>query len=219
MSFRSMIAASIAATAALAVTATVALSRAPAGMRLPTHWNAAGEPDRFASAGTALFMPVIMCAGLSALLAVIPSIEPMQRKLDQSAPLYRTAWAGLLLMMALIEVQIAAPIFGFHPPATSILAGMGVLLILIGNMLPKSRPGYFVGIRTPWTLTDPENWIATHRLGSRTMMVGGALIILLALLPLSAEVRMTGIIAAIMIAVVPPMLYSFFYYWRRTHAH
>lgn len=217
MSYRSMIAAPAAMTLPLAIVAAAALAQAPAGTVLPTHWDASGQPDGFMGARAALVFPVLLCAGLSMLMAVVPMIEPMQHRLDQSAPLYRTAWAGLLAMMALIEAQVAGPIFGWALPATLILAGTGILLILIGNILPKSRPGYFVGIRTPWTLTDPENWIATHRLGSRTMMLGGAVILIAALLPITAAARTAALFAAILFAVVPPLVYSFLF-WKRRHA-
>lgn len=214
MVFRKMIAASCVTVAALGGIAAVAISRATPGQLLPTHWNAAGQPDRFTSAPAAVLMPVLISAVVVAVFAVIPSIEPLQRKLDQSAPLYRTAWAGLLGMMLLVELSIAGPLLGFAVPRTLHLAAAGILLFIIGNMLPKSRPGYFVGIRTPWTLTDPNNWVATHRFGSRTMMAGGAMIVVAALLPLTPGVRGMTMFAAILIAVLPPIVFSFLY-WRR----
>jgi hypothetical protein len=57
--------------------------------------------------------------------------------------------------------------------------------------------------------------VATHRVGSRTMMAGGAIIVLAALLPIPAELRAKAMLAAILLAAVPPFLYSFLY-WRRT---
>lgn len=218
MTYRSMITASALTVAGLGVAAALAAAHAPAGMQLPTHWDAAGIPNRFMGAPAALFIPVILCLALSLVMAIIPVIEPMQRRLEDSAGLYKTAWAGLLAMMALIEVQVAAPVFGIAMPGTLVLAGMGVLFILIGNMLPKSRPGYFVGIRTPWTLTDPDNWIATHRLGSRTMMIGGALIVIAAFLPIAAAERRIIVLCSIAIAVVPPLIYSFLY-WKRAQTN
>lgn len=217
MSYRRMIVASGVVAAGLAVVAGVALGRLPAGTQLPTHWNAAGEGDHLADASTALFMPVVLTVGLSLLFAVLPRIEPMQHRLDRSASLLTTAWAGLLGLMAAIEATLAGPAFGLHPPATLVLAALGAMLIAVGNMLPKSRPGFFVGIRTPWTIMDEDNWIATHRLGAWTMMTGGALIVVAGVLPFAARVREMLVIAALAIAVVPPLVYSYLH-WRRTAA-
>jgi len=95
------------------------------------------------------------------------------------------------------------------------LVGMGALFVLLGNVLPKSRPGFFVGIRTPWAIMDPDNWIATHRYGGRIMMASGLALILIALVPMQGETRASFTIAVLLVLLTTPVLYSF-YYWRRT---
>ncbi|WP_375390697.1 SdpI family protein [uncultured Sphingomonas sp.] len=213
MTYRHMTWAAGAVCAGLALVALVALQRYPAGAQLPTHWNAAGEADGFADAATALFLPVLLTLGLSALFVALPRLEPLQERLERSRALLVTAWAGLLGMMAVTEAMIAGPAFGLRPPATLVLAAGGVLLIAIGNMLPKSRPGFFVGIRTPWAILDEDNWVATHRLGAWTFIAGGLLMVAAGVLPLAAPTRQALVIAAIVIAALPPMIYSFFH-WR-----
>ena len=213
MRYRNLVIASILTVVALACVATVALDQLPAGTQLPTHWGADGQPDRFASARFALFAPVGMTIVLSLMMAALPSLEPLQDKLAQSAPLYRTAWAGLLGIMALVEAMVAAPAFHLHLPATTMLVGVGFLFVALGNMLPKSRPGFFVGIRTPWTITDPDNWIATHRYGGRIMMAAGIAIVVLAALPMQGETRAALVTALVLMTVATPVIYSFFY-WR-----
>lgn len=194
--------------------AAVALQRLPAGARLPTHWNAAGEADRMADASTALFLPVFITIATSLLFAALPRLEPMQHRLERSAGLVTTAWAGLLALMTVVEAMVAGPAFGLRLPPTLMLAAVGVLLIAIGNMLPKSRPGFFVGIRTPWAILDEDNWVATHRLGAWTFIAGGGLMVAAGLLPLAAGARQAVVIAALVIATVPPLVYSW-WHWRR----
>ncbi|MES3153343.1 SdpI family protein [Sphingomonas faeni] len=215
MRYRNLIIASALTAAGLAIVAAVALGRFPPGTHLPTHWGADGLPDRFGSVRTALFMPVALTVGIALFMAALPSLEPLQDKLEQSAPLYRTAWAGFLGMTALSEAVVAAPAFGLALPPTTMLAGIGMLLVAIGNVLPKSRPGFFVGIRTPWAIVDPDNWIATHRYASRIMMAAGLAIIVLALLPMPGENRTAFFRAVLLVTVTTPVIYSFFY-WRRT---
>ncbi|WP_375394308.1 SdpI family protein [uncultured Sphingomonas sp.] len=213
MSYRGMTIASAATIAVLAGIAAIALSRLQAGVQLPTHWNAAGEADRFADADTALFLPVALTIVISLTMVALPQMEPLQDRLSGSAPLLKATWGGLLAMMALIEVMVAAPAFGFALPATTSLVGIGLLFAVIGNALPKSRPGFFVGIRTPWTIADPANWIATHRLGARTMVAGGAILVAGALLPIAPQARAVLTVSAIGLAIVPPVAYSW-WYWR-----
>jgi uncharacterized membrane protein len=87
--------------------------------------------------------------------------------------------------------------------------------MMIGNALPKSRPGFFVGIRTPWTITDTDNWIATHRFGGKLMMVGGFVISLSALVPLDAQIRVVVFFATIAGMVLPPLIYSWWFWHRK----
>ncbi|WP_380788395.1 SdpI family protein [Sphingomonas sp. R86521] len=213
MRYRNLVIASMLTAVGLAIVAAVALGRLPAGTQLPTHWGPDGTADRFADAGTALFMPVGLTVLLSLMMASLPSLEPLQDKLAQSAPLYRTAWAGLLGVMVLVEALVASPAFGIALPTTTMLAGIGVFLAALGNVLPKSRPGFFVGIRTPWAIVDPDNWIATHRYGGRIMMAAGLSLVVLAALPMRGETRASFVVAILLVTVATPVIYSFFY-WR-----
>lgn len=211
MRLRPMILLSLAVVAGMTALALFAVRWAPQGMQLPIHWNAAGGVDRTAPVLKAALVPVFTVALCSALLAAVPLIEPLQHRPDRSATFYRTAWGGLLVFMLFLQGLIVAPVFGLHPPAGAHLAGVGLLFLLLGNALPKTRPGFFVGIRTPWTLTDPENWVATHRLGGRTMMLGGGLILIACFLPAGGRVWLFR--GALGVAILPPLLYSYLF-WR-----
>ena len=214
MTYKRMTWASGAVALMLAAVAALALRRLPPGTTLPTHWNAAGEVDRTADAATAVFLPVVLTLGVSALFVVLPRLEPLQHRLQRSAGLLVTAWAALLGLMTVIEAMVAGPALGLHPSATLVLAASGVLLIVIGNALPKSRPGFFVGIRTPWSIIDADNWVATHRLGAWTFIAGGAVIVAAALLPVTAGMRGVLVSAAIVGAALPPVVWSW-WLWQR----
>jgi uncharacterized membrane protein len=182
---------------------------------LPIHWNAAGEPDGFARARTALLFPAGISLLCGLLLAAIPRMEPLQDRLEASAPVLRSAWIGTMLLMVYVQIMIAAPALGWNLGPNLLLAGLGALLVMLGNSLPKSRPGFFVGIRTPWTLTDTDNWIATHRLGGKVMMAGGAAMILAALAPVHAELRVAIVMALVVAVAAIPIGYSW-WLWRKT---
>lgn len=215
MRSRPLIVISIVIIGLLAVIAFIALWRFPAGAQLPVHWNAAGEADRFSDASYALFLPVVLSAGMSAIFAVLPRVEPLQDRMSGSAALLDTCWTGLLAFMLMMEVVIAAPAFGLVLPSAVMMVGLGLLLIAIGNALPKSRPGYFIGIRTPWALIDTDNWIATHRLGSKTMMAGGVVIVATMMAPIAGQARSIAVSIALAVMVISPIAYSW-WLWRRS---
>lgn len=50
---------------------------------------------------------------------------------------------------------------------------MGILFIIIGNYLHKTKQNYTIGIKIPWTLHSEENWNRTHRLSAWLWILGG----------------------------------------------
>lgn len=181
---------------------------------LPVHWNAAGEADRFAPAAAALLWPAGGSLLLGGLFAAIPRLEPLQDRLEASATLLRSVWIGTMLLMVYLQVLIAAPGLGWNLGPDLLLVGLGALLVMIGDSLPKSRPSFFVGIRTPWTLSDTDNWIATHRLGGKFMMGVGCLMVISAFVPLSPPLRIATLVGLISVAVAVPISYSW-WLWRK----
>ena len=200
--------ASLALAAAMTVFAVVTAARLPADAVLPTHWNASGEPDAFSPALWALLFPAILAAGTALGFALIPRIEPLQDKLEGSAPLLRASWIGIMLLFVIIQGTIGLPAYGIDVSVDAIMIGVGLMLVMMGNALPKSRPGFFVGIRTPWAILDADNWIATHRLGGKLMMLAGLAIIVVSVLPLRAETVGIIVLVSVFSAALIPFAYS-----------
>lgn len=48
-----------------------------------------------------------------------------------------------------------------------------VLFYYMGIVLKKTKSNFFVGIRTPWTLSDEKVWEKTHDLGGKLFIVSG----------------------------------------------
>ncbi len=194
-------------------------SRLPGDMQLPIHWNLQGEADGFSGKWAALLMPAGITAALSLLLFLLPLLEPRGEGLKRSQGLYLAAWAGLLLMGAAIELVTISTALGWNVPGDQvILAAAGVMLIMIGNYLGKSRSMYLVGIRTPWTLASEEVWIRTHRLGGKLMVASGLLIIVAAILPVQPFFRAFVVGISVGTAVIVPVVYSYFL-WRNEDKH
>ena len=201
--------------ALMAAFAFYAAAQVPPGTELPVHWNAAGEVNGTLPALKALLFPVAAVIGSTVLFSLIPRLEPLQERLEGSADVLRTTWVGLLFIMVMIQAAVAAPAFGVKMPVALPVLAVGLFFVVIGNVLPKSRPGFFVGIRTPWAILDTDNWIATHRLGGKLMMLAGIAIILSALLPLPREARIATMAGSVALAVIPPFVYSW-WLWHRT---
>jgi uncharacterized membrane protein len=193
-------------------------SRLPADLMLPTHWGISGEPDRFSGKWQALLMPAALTAFLSLLFWFLPALEPRGRNFLRSAGLYLWTWASLLFVMAAIELVIVSVALRWNLRVEHIMSGaIGLMFVLIGNQLGKSRSMYLVGIRTPWTLASEEVWIKTHRLGGKLMVLGGLLMIAASLLPLPSGL-LAGTFGTLLVLMVGvPVVYSYLL-WRREKA-
>ena len=180
-------------------------SRLPETMA--THWNLSGEPDGWSSRAFAVFgLPGILLAVnlfLPFALKADPKRENMSDKLVLislwTIPLVSLLCCGLTLARGLgyeVRVERWVPVF------------MGVLFIVIGNYLPKTKQSYTMGIKLPWTLASEENWNRTHRLAGFLWVIGGALFILMSFIGWSLAAFL--IILAMMVLV--PMVYSYLLY-------
>ena len=207
--------ASLLVVATLGAAAVIGGMAMPDGLQLPTHWGINGEPDSFADKWTALLMPVALVGGVSLLFYFLPSLEPRREGLARSQGLYLSGWIALLMIGAVIQLALLSTGLGWGIPVNHLIVGaIGVMLVLIGNQLGKSRSMYLIGLRTPWTLASEEVWIKTHRLCGKLMVIGGIAMVIAALLPLPSGLLATVGLVVIVVAAGVPILYSFIA-WRR----
>jgi uncharacterized membrane protein len=195
--------------AALAVMAGLSLWAAPdLPSRVPMHFDVRGTPDRLGSRAEALAGIPLLTAGLGALLYGLPLIDPRRENLARSARAYNAL--GIALEVFLTVVHAALLLNGLGTPVAIervVPAAIGLLFLLLGNYLGKTRSNWFFGIRTPWTLSSERVWARTHRLGGRLFAGLGAAIVLVALFaPPEVTLFLTGAGAAA-VAVIT-VLYS-----------
>lgn len=151
------------------LSAAVSLLAAPSlPDHLVTHWSAAGEPDGSMAKGPALALIPVLAAGLVALLATVPRIDPLGENVEAFRVHYDRFVVALAAFMLVIHVGIVAYNLGYEFDFTLvILAAVAVLLYYVGIVLAHAERNWFVGVRTPWTLHSDEVWDRTHRLAGR----------------------------------------------------
>lgn len=83
--------------------------------------------------------------------------------------------------------------------------------MLIANVSPRLQPNWFIGFRTPWTLSSKESWVRTHRLGGQLGVPTGLLIIVLAwILPMNKGM-VVSIVVPVLLWVLITTVASYFY--------
>ncbi|MGB8340198.1 MAG: SdpI family protein [Chthoniobacterales bacterium] len=187
--------------------------------RVPIHWNLRGEINGWASKEFGLLSLPLLSLGTIVLLHILPWFDPKLRKnpaeesrMSAVLPILRIV--SLLLFDTIFFVQIATSLGRNVAGGRIIISCLLVFFIILGNYLGNLRPNYFVGIRTPWTLENPETWRATHRLGGRLMFFGG-LILFVAQIFLSERIFGIIFVASILLLAAWGFVYSWHHY--RTH--
>jgi uncharacterized membrane protein len=167
----------------------------PDGRPIPTHFDAAGRPNGYGGKFTALLLLPLIGAGLSALMYVLPRLDPRGRNLEESGPAYPAIWIAVVAFLALIHFTLVANALG-HAMNIALVssAGIGLLLLVMGAFLGRLRANWFIGIRTPWTLSSDLSWERTHRVGGYAFMALGILLLGGAVLGVFLPVLLLGLV-------------------------
>ena len=184
--------------------------------RIPVHWGLSGTPDRFGGKIEGLAGPPLITLAVYLLLLAAPRIDPRRAHYDAfAAPftIIRAAVVGLMLGINLIvhvsmrgqlaSVNVVVPI------------AIGVFFLVLGNYLPKVRSNWFVGVRTPWTLSSEESWRRTHRLAGWLFALSGAIVVLTAIV--EPTVALAAIAVSCGISTAVSIAYSYVV-WRKDPA-
>jgi len=190
------------------------LSTVPEGMQLPIHWNIEGKVDRYSEASYALFIPPAVMFFVLGVLSLLKWLEPRKENLKQSTPAVSAITFAITLFMLVLEGGYIAIVNGLDVPMGKLITfSVGLLFMVIGNYLSKTRSNFFIGIRTPWTLSSDDVWQKTHRLGSKLMVFAGG-IISLSCWFISANAHGKVILITVIPAAVIPTIYSW-WLWKQ----
>jgi uncharacterized membrane protein len=144
--------------------------------RVVSHWNAAGEADGFMPKLWGLGLIPLIMTGIIALLFVLPRIDPYKKNYEKFWNYYEGLILLFVLFMLAIQVQIILWSSGYQvSPNLTFPFLIGTLFIYIGFLLGHAEQNWFVGIRTPWTLSSETVWKKTHELGGRLFKIAGVI--------------------------------------------
>ncbi|WP_135851596.1 SdpI family protein [Halorussus salinus] len=183
----------------------VALSAAMSALAFPempaemaTHWNAAGEIDGRTPKTVALALFPALSAAMLALFAVLPRIDPLGENVATFREEYDTFVVLLLAFLTYVHGLVLAANAGYEFEMMQALApAIGALYYYLGVLTAHAEQNWFVGIRTPWTISNEEVWHRTHERAAPLFKLAGVVAVLGALVPAYAELLVVAPIAAV----------------------
>jgi len=146
--------------------------------QMASHWNAKGQVDDYLSKFWGLFLIPITLVGLALLFMAVPRMDPLRENIEK----FRRYYDGfvILFMLFMIVVYLLTILWNtgikislnvFLPIAA------GIMFVGVGILVENTRQNWFVGIRTPWTMSSESVWDKTHRMAGKLFKIAGAIAI------------------------------------------
>jgi uncharacterized membrane protein len=143
---------------------------------MATHWNAQGQVDGYMPKFWGLFLMPFILLGLALLFVAIPRIDPLKANIEKFRKYYDGFIILFLIFMFSIYVQVILWNIGIKvSPNATLPIGLGVLFFYCGILCENAKQNWFIGIRTPWTLSSERVWDKTHKIGGKLFKVAGVI--------------------------------------------
>jgi uncharacterized membrane protein len=144
--------------------------------QMASHWNARGQVDDYISRFWGSFLMPITLVGLVLLFMAIPRIDPLRENIAKFRKYYDGFVILFMMFMVFVYLQTILWSIGIRiSPNVFVPVGAGLLFVGAGILCENTRRNWFIGIRTPWTLSSDQVWEETHRMGGRLFKIAGVI--------------------------------------------
>jgi len=134
--------------------------------KMVTHWNANGVADGYSSKFLGLFLLPIILIGCIVLFKILPRIDP-HKKIKEFVGYYNIFI--VIFSLFLFYIFMLSIMFNLYPNMGNmyiyLAPAFGILFYYCGILMEKAKRNWFIGIKTPWTLSSDYVWNKTHKLG------------------------------------------------------
>ena len=181
----------------------------PANM--PIHFDIHGNPDAYAPKEFAL----LALPGIALLIMIIEifAINNSRNRMSD-ANLRVLGIVNIVYVTLILALHFALIMESMYPDGRiftkTLIPGMALLFMFLGNYLGKTEPNGILGIRLPWTLRSEDNWKKTHRFVGRMYVLGGIGILALTLLAKPFEYS----VGILLLMTVLTFIYPYWYHVR-----
>jgi len=143
---------------------------------MASHWDMYGVADGYSPKPLALFLVPCLALGLTILLLWIPRLDPLKENIEKFRPAYEWFVAGFVAFFLYLHLLTLAWNLGFRFSFVQALCpAFAAFYFGIGVLIGSAKRNWFIGIRTPWTLSSDTVWERTHRRGALLFKISGIL--------------------------------------------
>jgi uncharacterized membrane protein len=144
-------------------------------------------------------------------LLFLPYLDPKREQYADFALVYHYFKDLIITFLFVLFLMIGVNGLGY-PVNIGFFAPLlvGLLFVAIGAMLEKVKMNWFMGIRTPWTMSSETVWEKTHKMSGRVLMFAGIVMALVAFVPATFKIILFIFVIALITLGLP--VYSYFLY-------
>lgn len=119
------------------------------------------------------FLPLF----LTAMLTILPKIDPKKENYKKFSQFYQLFALVMALFIGTVFILNIYVTFTqeYFLMGKVVMVLMAILFITLGNYMPQIKPNFFMGIRTPWTLSSEIVWVKTHRIAGVAFVIMGVI--------------------------------------------
>lgn len=177
---------------------------------MASHWNTEGQVDGYMSKFWGLFLMPFAIVGLSLLFIIIPIIDPLKSNIEKFRVHYDRFIILLIFYLFLIHIFLIVWSFGYRFNILYfMMPALGFLFYYAGILTENAKMNWFIGIRTPWTLSNEDVWNKTHKIGGMLFKIAGLIVFSGAFF---SEYTIFFILVPILSVVVFTVIYSYVEY-------
>jgi uncharacterized membrane protein len=180
--------------------------------RMAIHFTAEGTPDSYLDRTYAVALLPVLEVAIIGMYALLPRIDPLGENIADFEKYYDLAAVVTVAILAYVHVAVLGYNLGYEFGMGQVVAPLlAVVGFVFGTVVENAKQNWFVGIRTPWTLSDEEVWNRTHERSGILFKIAG-LVALLAV-PFPQYFELLAIVPLALAAFIPSV-YSYVLYRR-----
>ena len=142
--------------------------------RIASHWNIQGQVDGYISRFWGLFLMPFVSVGMLMLFLLIPKIDPMKANIEK----FRKYFDNFIILITafLFYIYLLTIFWNINLRFNMVqmmVPALGLLFYYCGILMENSKRNWFIGIKTPWTLSSDKVWEKTHKIGGKLFKIMG----------------------------------------------
>jgi uncharacterized membrane protein len=136
--------------------------------KMASHWNYKGEVDGYMPKFWGLFLMPFLSLGLLFLFILIPRIDPLKENIEKFRKYFdRFIILIIIFLFYLYLLTILWSLGRKFDMIQVLVPAFGVIFYYAGVLTENAKKNWFIGIRTPWTLSNEKTWDKTHEVGGK----------------------------------------------------